>query len=117
MWNAELVSKNLKKLNLLNDLPHCIYSLVIIAKNSVIYDIYVPVQVFCLRKKAWTGPNHLLNRILLCFLRGQKTGGAAGALAIRLGDGAVLADGTGGLIVVGVETLLQPFGVLKPILY
>lgn len=41
-------------------------------------------------------------------------GGAVGALAVRLGDMAVLTDRTGTLVV--VKTLFQAFGELKPIL-
>lgn len=44
---------------------------------------------------------------------GDREGGAAGALAVGLGDVAVLADRTGALIVV---SLTQAFGELKPIL-
>lgn len=48
---------------------------------------------------------------------GDGGAGAASGFAIRLGDGAVLTDCAGALVVIGVKSLLQAFGELKPILY
>lgn len=48
---------------------------------------------------------------------GDGGAGAAAVFAVRLGDGAVLADCAGALVVTGVKSVLQAFGELKPILY
>lgn len=50
------------------------------------------------------------------MVSGEREGGAARALAVGLGDMAVLSNRTGTLIVVGLKTLFQAFGELKPIL-
>lgn len=50
------------------------------------------------------------------MIGGDREGGAIRALAVGLGDMAVLADRTGVLIVVILKIPFQAFGELKPIL-
>lgn len=111
---------------------------------SAVQDILIPDYLNDKDVKLWL--RHLLNRNLLCLIlwlldcgRGTGAGqvrlvrqvesgvvslvggdggaGAAAGFAISLGDRAVLADCAGTLVVIGVKSLLQAFGELKPILY